>query len=263
MTNESTVVNVSSHLDNDLIQGEEISNEILLSVDEISDLLAHDFERYANLSKDACILKCYANSCGEVSSPKFDVEEDVVLEYAMSTLGGVCDGSLYVNAPNDFHVEKKSIEIRSDVGSLSFCFHKTERNSDSSCDKESNSNGLVYSSELFEGIFDMDQHVVRRQFHYNSCDLVSNQLFECEENITYIQSDVWCVDIVNEEKSDFTFSSYSEAQGELQFGSCNLLNEVEYQAFVFSIERVHDSGSSDQFQFDVSCCDHFLHFNFL
>lgn len=48
MTIESAVVNVTRHQDNDISQGEEIRDEVLLSVDEISNLLAHDFERYAN-----------------------------------------------------------------------------------------------------------------------------------------------------------------------------------------------------------------------
>ena len=48
ITNKSTITNVSSYPDNDPSQGKEISSEVLLSVDQISDLLAYDFERYAN-----------------------------------------------------------------------------------------------------------------------------------------------------------------------------------------------------------------------
>lgn len=69
---------MSSHLNNNHNQGEETCSEILLSVDEISNLLDHDFERYANLSKDACVVPHFAFPYGEVISPKFDVEEDVV-----------------------------------------------------------------------------------------------------------------------------------------------------------------------------------------
>ena len=39
-------------------------------------MLAHDFERYANQSKDACLLTCYANSYGEVIFPKYDAFKD-------------------------------------------------------------------------------------------------------------------------------------------------------------------------------------------
>ena len=34
------------------------------------------------------------------------------------------------------------------------------------------------------------------------------------------------------------------------------MNGVEYQAFVFSVEGIHNSVSDDQFPFDVSCNDH-------
>lgn len=60
ITKKFAITNVPSHPDNDLSQGEETSSEILLSVDEISNLLAHDFERYANLSKDVCALLHFA-----------------------------------------------------------------------------------------------------------------------------------------------------------------------------------------------------------
>ena len=88
---------------------------------------------------------------------------------------------------------------------------------------------------------------MRRKFHDDSCDLVSNHLFECEENVAYVQSNLWSIDIVNEEKSDFTCSSYSNKQGELQSDPCNSLNEVEYQTFLFLVEGVHESVSDDQF----------------
>ena len=70
VTNESTISSCSIYLDNSHNQGEEVCNEVLLSVDEISDLLALDFERYANLSKDICALPHSAFSCDEVLSPK-------------------------------------------------------------------------------------------------------------------------------------------------------------------------------------------------
>ena len=42
------------------------------------------------------------------------------------------------------------------------------------------------------------------------------------------------------QESDFTYPSYLDTQGELQIDSCNLLNEVKYQTFMFSIEGIHD-----------------------
>ena len=80
-TNSSTISSCSSYLDNSHSQREEVCNEVLLSVDELSDLLTLDFDRYANLSKDVCSLPCFALSCDEVFSPQFDVEENLVLEY--------------------------------------------------------------------------------------------------------------------------------------------------------------------------------------
>ena len=47
-----------------------------------------------------------------------------------------------------------------------------------------------------------------------------------------------------------------EVQGELQSGWCNSFNEVEYQAFVFLVEGIHDLVNSDQFQLDFNCYDH-------
>ena len=68
-------------------------------------------------------------------------------------------------------------------------------------------------------------------------------MLKCEEDAAYVQSDLWGTDVVNKEKSNSTCSSQLEAQGELQFDSCNSLNEVEYQAFVFLVEGFHDSVS--------------------
>lgn len=59
---------------------------------------------------------------------------------------------------------------------------------------------MVYPNELFEEKFDMDQHIVRRQFHDDSCDLVSNDLLEYEENIVYAQSYLWGTNVAKEEK---------------------------------------------------------------
>lgn len=130
----------------------------MLSVDQILDLLAHDFERYANQSRDACALTRYANSYGEVMSPIFDVEDDVdvVSYFSMSTLGGVCDDNSCITTYDDMYVENKDVKIGSIADSFSSCFHKAEIHSDYSYDEECNSNDLVYSNELFEGRSDTD-----------------------------------------------------------------------------------------------------------
>ena len=158
----------------------------MLSVDEISNLLAHNFERYANLSKDVCVFPHFAISYDEVISPKFDVEEDIVLEYAISSFGGVCDASLYINTHDEFYVEKEDVVIRSLAGSFSSCFHEAKIHLACSCDEESNSDEMVYSNDLFEENIDTNQHIMNMQFHDDSCDLVSNHLLECEENAAYV-----------------------------------------------------------------------------
>lgn len=162
-------------------------------------------------------------------------------------MGGVCDGNSCINTHDDFYVENEDVGIRSVAGSLSFCFHEAEINLDSSCVEKSNTNEMVYPSELFEEKIETDQHIENRQFHDDSWDLVSNHLLEYEDNTMYVQFDLWSIVVTNKEESDFTFSSHPEVQGELQFDSCNLLNGVEYQTFVFPVEEIHDSVSSDQF----------------
>lgn len=155
-------------------------------------------------------MKRYANSYGEVIFPKYDVEKDVVSECAMLGLGGVCDSNLYINAHNKFYDENENREIRVVTDSMVSYFHKAEISSDSSCDKR-NSNETVYPSELFEKELHTDQYILGRHSHDTSYDLRSNHLFECEENAMYVQSDIWCIDVANQEKSDFPYSSYLEA----------------------------------------------------
>ena len=104
--------------------------------------------------------------------------------YGKLSLGSVCDSNSYINACDDFYV--KIIEIRSAAGSMFSCFHEDEIHSDSSYDKKSNTNEIVYPSELFEKEFDTDHHIVNTQFHDNSYDLGSNNLFKYEENATYV-----------------------------------------------------------------------------
>ena len=86
-------------------------------------------------------------------------------------------------------------------------FHEDEVNFDSSYDKERDSNQVLHPSELFEKEFDTDQYILGNRFHDTSCDLGSNNFLECEEDTTYVQSDLRCNDLANKEKSDSTYSS--------------------------------------------------------
>ena len=100
---------------------------------------------------------------------------------------------------------------------------------------------------MFEEDLYVDQHALNECSHDVSSNLVSNHLLVCEEIASIVQSDLWSADIGNDDKSDLTCSSYPDTQeGELQIDACNLLNEVEYQSFLFSVNGMHESISDDQ-----------------
>ena len=64
---------------------------------------------------------------------------------------------------------------------------------------------------------------------------MTNQLFDCEEFSVENKSDLVNDMIVSRQQSDFTYSSHPETQGELQvFATCNLVNDIDYEVFVFS-----------------------------
>ena len=56
-------------------QGNQIHGEVMLSTDEIVALLAHDFERYAKISKDVLASPIYSFSYDEVTSPSLILRE--------------------------------------------------------------------------------------------------------------------------------------------------------------------------------------------
>lgn len=88
--------------------------------DEISELLACDCERYANVSMNVSIFPYYVSSQDEILSPKFDDESDVNSERGVSNLGGVCDHKSDVNTCDDLS-DLKSItkgSFNSDPNSL-------------------------------------------------------------------------------------------------------------------------------------------------
>ena len=108
----------------------------MLSVDEISYLLALDFERYESLSQDVCAFPCFSSSYDEVISPKSDIEEDVNLEYVESSFEGVFDESSNVHAHYDTYLEEEDVKIGYVASSFSSCFHETEIVFDCSYDEE-------------------------------------------------------------------------------------------------------------------------------
>jgi hypothetical protein len=74
-----------------------------LSTDEVSTLLARDFERYT--STGALDFHSYGVLYDEVISPRFDVEVSTNPKKYWSSLGGVFDRFLVVNKLDLNHVE--------------------------------------------------------------------------------------------------------------------------------------------------------------
>ena len=73
-TNVTTAMSSSCHPDNNHSQ-ERIWEEVFLSPDEISDLLACEFDKYVSTSKDVCIFSHIFSSFSQVTSPIFDGEK--------------------------------------------------------------------------------------------------------------------------------------------------------------------------------------------
>ena len=78
-TNFTVAISFSDKSDYDQSHEDLNCDEVLLSVDEILELLAHDLKRYANVSLDAHAFPYGISSQGEVISPRFDVEFDIKL----------------------------------------------------------------------------------------------------------------------------------------------------------------------------------------
>ena len=76
-TDVTIVITILHQSEYDQSQEEQTCDEVLLNVDEISELLAHDCERYANVFKDDPNFPCNVFSQDEVLSPKFYAESDI------------------------------------------------------------------------------------------------------------------------------------------------------------------------------------------
>ena len=151
VTNVPTVVNVSSHPNYDHTQWEQISDEVLLSVDEISELLACDFERYVNSSMDVSSSHFYSFAYGEVSSPKFDVETVAKLETYLSSFGGVLDMSSNVCTHDDFYHMKHILKRRHSVDSFSSHANDVGLGLECSYDNECNVDKLFMTKHFLDG----------------------------------------------------------------------------------------------------------------
>ena len=157
----------------------------------------------------------------------------------MSSFGGVLDISFDLNSHDEFCDMEHILQGRHSADSFSSHVDDVglglECSYDAECDKLS-------MSKHFLDVFS---------------SLVINLLLECEEVAVCVQSNLVEIDIANEVKSDFTGPSHMDAQGELQFhDTCDSVNEVEYEAFVFPIDDVHESVDDGHFQFDIRGSEH-------
>ena len=75
-TNGSGSISSSCHLDNNHSQEDNIFEEVFLSPNEISDFLAHDFDKYVSTSNNVFIFPHNVLSFSQVTSPMFDMEKD-------------------------------------------------------------------------------------------------------------------------------------------------------------------------------------------
>ena len=86
-SNVTASTSSSCHPDNSHSQ-ERICEEVFLSPDKISELLACEFDKYISISKDIHILPHSFASFGQVNSPIFDMERDIESERFSSNFGG-------------------------------------------------------------------------------------------------------------------------------------------------------------------------------
>lgn len=94
----------------------------------------------------------------------------------------------------------------------------------------------VYSDIQFDEEDDSDQPSLEQHFQNEFSCMVTNQCFECEEVSMKDESDLVNDTTASRQQSDFKHALQPETQGELQvFGVCNLVNNVDYEVFVFPI----------------------------
>lgn len=183
--NGTAAISFSNHPVYDQNLGEETCDEVLLSVDKILELLAHDLERYANVSLDAHVVPCGIPSQGEVISPRFDVEFDIKSEYLLSSFGGVCDNRSSINTHDDYSnkesTNREKFHFVSDYYHANYTKIGFEYNKEAKArsDKSDSEFSLyvddkfkVHSNELFDE--DYNQHDLCQNFHDSFSDLVNN-----------------------------------------------------------------------------------------
>jgi hypothetical protein len=169
ITNGFAVENFLEQPDNDHGQVEETCGNILLSIDKISLLLAHDFKKYANVSKAVCTLPCHSFPYDEVVSPKFDAEVEVRSGSSELNSKGMSGESLYTYAPNNFCDEESDVTIKSIVDSLSCSYsHEREIHSDLLSNKRVCCAEDFHADDLFNESVHVYQHSDDENVDYGS-----------------------------------------------------------------------------------------------
>lgn len=231
-TKDLVVVSSSCYPD-DNHNREKICKAMFLSSNEISELLAREFEKHVSISKDLHIFSHNTFSFSQINSPKFDVEKDLEYEQSLSDFGGVDDSTSNVFAHDDLLNANYVSEGKFNAVSDSFHAGYATISFDISCDEEENSEYCqsdygfslyadkscedkfkVYSDFQFDEEDDSGQHSLDQHFQNEFSILVTNQLFECEEVSTKVKSDSMSNMVASRQQLDFSYSSFTEAQGE-------------------------------------------------
>jgi hypothetical protein len=154
------------------------------------------------------------------------------------------------------------VELHANGDTLSYCYNKSEYCS-SICDVEF-SNDIAFcelEDEVFDGNFFEEKPTLHSKFYDDSYEVKNNQNFNCEyllggcEVISNFDDNV-----MYEYKSDFSFevqpTTFEEMQSQGMSNIYNSFDEVEYKAFVFPFDDVHELVSKDQLHFDVAVHEH-------
>ena len=130
-------------------QRDQSYGEVMLCTEEISELLAYDFERYIKSSIDSPASPVFSFASHEVYSPMFDVERDMNMDQSLSSLGDVSGVCSNTNTYEDFsdveHTLKGTYTIVSDSShaddtAYSFEYSYLEGCSTNSCARYDTSN---------------------------------------------------------------------------------------------------------------------------
>ena len=137
------------------------------------------------------------------------------------------------------------LDANSDI--LSYCCNKSKYCSSIYDIEFSNDVAFCeFEDEVFDGVVFEEKLTLHSKFYDDSYEVKTNQHFNCEDTlggygvISDFDDDVMC-----EYKSDYSFeiqlATFEEMQSQGMSDIYNSFDEVEYKAFIFSIDDVHES----------------------